>query len=483
MALSRVAVPRSPSPIGAAAARLRDLDWILLAFLLAVVLAGGSSRADSLAQPLVRLAAVLAMAGWWWRGWPLDLASVRLPLALVGFGAAAVLIQLIPLPPAMWGALPGRELYTTTDVVAGIGPQWRPAALVPARAWSAFFSLLVPLATLVGLAQLSARRRAALAPLLLLVALASATLGLAQVLGGSTGLLRWYALSSSYSGTGFFANRNHQALLLAMALPVAGAWVAVPGLNERQRRWRSWSALGIAAFLIMALPTTGSRAGLLLGAVGAVMGLVIAGGALRRRLAALPRVRRRGWIAAGILAIVALVAVLLLFGRNEALTRLLDLDATQDLRARTLPTVLDLTRQFFPVGSGLGSFDTVFRRAEPFHLLKFTYFNQAHNDWVSTLLEGGVPAALVLLAATAWWGWASWRAWRTPTSEAALAARAGSVVIGLVMAASLTDYPARTPLIMALVAVAAAWLADPHGRAVSARAAAGRRGAQRGDQV
>jgi O-antigen ligase len=170
-------------------------------------------------------------------------------------------------------------------------------------------------------------------------------------------------------------------------------------------------------------------------------------GARRRRLYA---------IAAG--ALVTFVAVLVFFGRNEAFVRLRDLDATGDLRARALPVVLQMARDAFPVGIGLGSFETVYRRFEPFDQLSYTYLNQAHNDLLQVVVEAGMLGGLLLVAFIGWWGWASWRAWREAPTAQSLAARAGSAVVLMILAASVTDYPVRTPLMLAVLTIACAWM-------------------------
>lgn len=130
------------------------------------------------------------------------------------------------------------------------------------------------------------------------------------------------------------------------------------------------------------------------------------------------------------------------------------------MRSRGLPTVLSMIRTYFPAGTGMGSFDPMFRLHEPFILLKPSYFNHAHNDWLEIALDAGVPGMLVLLVAMGWWVWASVAAWRAEPSSGRERARLGSSLLLLVMVASAFDYPARTPMIMAMVAVAAAWLAD-----------------------
>ncbi len=440
----------------------------LLVFIVLIALTGGTSRPDSLSQALVRAISVVMIAGW-------AIAAPRLRgrELLPGFAflaalALLMLVQLTPLPPDVWSGLAGRDFYRESAAAAGMAQPWRPIALVPDRGWSSLFVLLVPLATLVGLAQLGSRRRTQLLLPLGLLALVSAVLGLAQLSGGQSSPLRVYEYSSDSYASGFFANRNHQALLLACALPVLAAWATIPKLQPGAARLRGFAALGIGVFILLMLPTTGSRAGLVLAGVGAVAALVIAAPdliAAYRRLSRRRRRQLRWFVLAGA---VAFVCVAIFFGRNESLHRLYGLDARQDLRARTLPVVMQMLGTFFPAGTGFGGFDAVYRRFEPFDQLSHYYLNQAHNDLLQIVIEGGVVGAALLGAVFLWWLWASWRAWRAEPSAERQAARAASIVFGMAFLASAVDYPLRTPLMMVVMTIAGAWLLVPARRVADA---------------
>ncbi len=49
----------------------------------------------------------------------------------------------------------------------------------------------------------------------------------------------------------------------------------------------------------------------------------------------------------------------------------------------------EAAQSYLPVGSGLGSFDPVYRSVEPLERLDATFFNQAHNDYLEIWLETG----------------------------------------------------------------------------------------------
>jgi O-antigen ligase len=116
---------------------------------------------------------------------------------------------------------------------------------------------------------------------------------------------------------------------------------------------------------------------------------------------------------------------------------------------------------YFPMGSGLGGFDTLFRMHEPFSLLKLTYFNHAHNDYLEIALDAGLPGVLLLTVAISWWIFATFRVWRGKLGNSDHLAKLGSILIFLTLISSVFDYPARTPIIMAMLAIAAIWLGQP----------------------
>jgi O-antigen ligase len=110
------------------------------------------------------------------------------------------------------------------------------------------------------------------------------------------------------------------------------------------------------------------------------------------------------------------------------------------------------------VGSGFGSFDPVYRGYEPFGDLAVTIMNQAHDDYLQIVMEAGLPGLLLLLVFLGWWGWTSVQLWRRTDDGDKALGRLGSVLILLMMLASIVDYPVRMPLIMVLAAQSAAWM-------------------------
>ncbi|KKI20342.1 hypothetical protein XM50_05615 [Sphingomonas sp. Ag1] len=433
--------------------RRPSLPFVLFCVFLAVLwLAGGAARANVFGQVVVRLAAVVSLFVLVLFGDQPVMARAR-PIWWLLFAAIGLaIIQLIPLPPALWQVLPGRAMFA--EATLGHPQPWRPLALVPGTAINALASLLVPLVTLAMVSSIRQDERALLPGAILLMIVAANLLGLLQLSGA--GFNNPLINDSVGEMSGIFANRNHFALLLALGCLLVPAWVFASG---NRSRGRAVIGLGLALLFLLTILASGSRAGLLLGALALCGGMLVARGSIRRALRRAPAWAFPALIAAIVAVVGAFVLISVAADRAVSIQRIFEISAGQDMRGRALPTVWAMTLGYFPVGTGLGSFDPVFRIHEPLALLKPTYFNHAHNDLLEIVLDAGLPGLLLLMAALTWWGWASIGAWRAGTAGTEVAlARIGSIMLLLMVLASAFDYPARTPTMMMMIVVAALWL-------------------------
>ncbi len=427
-------------------------------FLIAVWIAGGASRADVMGQVVVRGAswALLAIAAVFAPRPRFDQKPVMLFLTA---GVLLTALQLLPLPVGAWQAMPGRAILIEAATASGQAQPWRPWSIVPSATINALASLVVPFATLMLVSMMRKDEQDWLPAMMLVFVSASMMIGLLQFSGAV--LPNPFINDTLGQTSGTLANRNHFALLMAIGCALAPVWAFQ---DEVRLKWRGPLGSGLVLLFLLAILGSGSRAGLGLGIGGVTLGAVIIGKRLQRRLQ-----RRSRWvfpamIAAALCVIALLTLVGVSTGRSVSVGRLLATDLDQDMRGRGLPTVLAMVGDYLPFGAGFGSFDTLFRMHEPFALLKPTYFNHAHDDWLEIILDGGVIGGLLLVAALAWWAWASVRAWQ---SQASLP-KFGSAAILLIMVASLFDYPARTPIFMMVLVVAAIWLNSGSAKATPA---------------
>jgi O-antigen ligase len=431
---------------------------LFCALLVMLQIAGGASRAEMFGQVIVRGAAWLLLIVAILFGNQPDLRAGRPVVLLLAAAVLLPLVQLIPLPPSIWTALPGRDLIAQAAGLVGGSQPWRPWSIVPAATANAASSLIVPVAALWLTLSLDEEERRRLPGLLLCFVLASTLVGLVQISSFTFDNPLINETPRTVSGT--FANRNHFALHLAMGCALALAWASGAGPAHPSR-----GIVGLVSTLlfVLAILVSGSRAGMLLGSLGLVMGFLLSAARIRTAVVRYPRWVFPALTAGGAAIIAFLVLVSVVADRARSIDRLFAVDPGADMRTRGLDTVLSMATRYFPFGTGLGAFDPMFRVQEPFHLLKPTYFNHAHNDFIELVIDAGLPGLLLLLAALCWWGWASVRAWRAGPGPHAVLPKLGSAMLLLVFLASTVDYPVRTPIIMAWATIAAVWLSGHSG--------------------
>ncbi len=452
---SRIAALYSPTARFAALA-----GFVCLVFLL-----GGGSRHDVptliILRPLAALFLAYAVAGMTAEQWRL----IRVPMLLLAALALVIWLQLVPLPPSLWSGLPARESIVEMGRALGMDGLWRPLSMAPAKTWNALFSLLVPAAALALFAIQEPEGRRQIWTVVLAMALISALIGVAQI---TTGQFYFHAFSPAGYATGLFANRNHQGVLLATMLLLAAWQFAAVRPRQRGAGMKGLLALAPLVFLVPMIFLAGSRAGLICAGLGLLMavGLIAQAPLVPQSFSLGQKLQlSRNALLGGLgLLFAALVAVVVLSSRALALDRLFDDGALENLRWQVLPTLTEMTGDQLVWGSGFGAFEYVYRIYEPVALLGPKYLNNAHNDWLQYVIEGGLPATLVLLAAMMAFAGKSIAAWRSDAGELRRRRLMAAGVLLLFAVASLVDYPVRVPSIMVVVALAFATLWIDHER-------------------
>lgn len=432
-----------------------SLSFLLLALLLATLwLAGGASRGDVMGKVIVQAVAWTAMVVAIVLPQRFSFHNLRMVALLLAAIVALPLLQLIPLPPSLWQTLPGRDPVAQTALqILGELP-WGRLSLSPGNTINAASSLVVAAVVLLSLSGLQNKERTWLISTFLVLVIASMLVALAQFSLG-----RFDQPLINYTGdiSGTFANRNHFALFMGLGCLTIPLW-ALRG-DHRHFRWRLLAAAGMLLLFILTALASGSRAGLVLMVMALPIGILIVREDATLQMRDQPRWIRTALLLGGVSIIILVIGLSIMLDRAVSIDRLLTANVGQDMRVRGSGTVLLMMYEYFPAGTGLGSFDPLFRIHEPFALLKQTYFNRAHDDFIEIVLDSGVAGLLVLASALTWWMWASWRTWFGKGSSVIVLGRLGSAMLLLVFLASIVDYPARTPLMMAIVTIAAAMLA------------------------
>jgi O-antigen ligase len=377
---------------------------------------------------------------------------------------ALPLVQLIPLPPMLWAALPARPAEAAAFPLLNRDLPWMPISVSPTATWLSLLSLIPPIAIFLGTVLLGYRQRRLLSLVLSGFGIISVFLGLAQIAQGPSSSLRFFDYTNDTEAVGFFANRNHFAALLYCLMLFAAAWaVSVSFGNHRELRGPKIIAT-VASFtvlvaLIAAQAMARSRAGL---------GLTIVALFGAFALAFVGQAREStGTLATKLLA--AAITLALVFGVQFALYRILErfaIDPLADGRVVYARITAEAAKSFIPLGAGEGTFVPVYAGFEkPQDTSADTFANRAHNDFVEGLLESGIVGIVLLALFLAWFVRASLRAWRRPVPNIPhidrLLPLAATIVAGLLLAHSFADYPLRTAAMMGIFAFASALLIEP----------------------
>lgn len=453
--------------------------WVLTVLLGLIFLSGGSSKANVPALILLRPTAILAAA------YALSTTSrdvwrhYRGVTILVAMVVGLTVAHLLPLPPDIWKALPGRDLLINIDRLS-LGTHWRPLSMVPEGTSNALYALAVPIAVLLLAAQQNGEGHQRLLILLIALIAISGLLGLLQ----ASGVGRLTDGAASEIG-GLFANRNHQGVALALSLPMLGVAAVVRIRQHPQQRWPAPIAVSLAALVIVLVVVTGSRTGLALTLAASLLTPAILYGTLPQQA----RLRSRGkankrasgpdlmagtrssagrrseapqrhlkafFLGTGLVAIFvgSLIVLTTISSRDQAISRIGQ--SANDPRYAVWGTIADFLPNYLPWGSGIGSYVEVYQTFEPAETLRPTYSNHAHNEWLEIALTAGIPGLTIAAAAAVLLVVAGVRSARAKGVQA-LFSRLGVTIIAIVAFASITDYPARTPIIAAVLAIAAVW--------------------------
>ncbi|MDP3673076.1 MAG: O-antigen ligase family protein [Telluria sp.] len=323
--------------------------------------------------------------------------SIALWLLLLSPALLAI-IYLVPLPLELWAVLPGRGIYPQALRDAGVpAPAWLPLSVVPdATLTSLLAGIPLVAAFVLGRAcTLPQLRR--LARIVVAMAFAQVLLSLLQVGGDAQSALFFGASGRRPIGT--FANSNHYANYVAMALTLY-IWLAWDWLNTSPRAStsngrqpdRAFRMAWVAGGLLLALGVLLSQSR---GAV--VTGLPIAAVGFGWLLIS----RRQGTYGTRGTAIVLVVAVLGLaafIGLEVLLARFTasELVNSASFRALLTRSTLAGAAEFWPWGAGWGTFGVVYPRFQPPEIPGAA--GHAHQDYAQMLFEGGLFAVTLMVA-------------------------------------------------------------------------------------
>lgn len=447
--------------------------YAIVLFFILVFFTGGGSRDDIQSLLLLRPLAILFCAYALIVKTPDQWKGRMFPLYILGALVALMVLQLIPLPPSVWTELPNRQIFAEIADLAGIEQPWRPLTLSPSKTLNSLFSLAVPIAAMMLYLNLDREGRKKVVPVILILCVISALWAIFQIVGPARGPLYIYRITNHGGGVGLFANRNHQAVLLASAIVMLSWYAASLRRGGKQAPLKFYGSLAAALVFVPLIFITGSRAGLLLMVPALFVGLFFlyfgryfeapnsrksqSRGSKTNRFS-----KRRLALLAGAVVIAAIAVSSVLLSRSLAFDRLFDSANLEELRVLILPTLFTMLKDYFPWGIGFGTFEHLYKIYEPQELLMPSYVNQAHNDWLQLFIEGGAPVLLIAAGAMLWFAKCLTiliRNWRSSNLAKYRALMCVTVML-FMLAASVGDYPLRVPSMMTIFAVIACLFID-----------------------
>ena len=424
---------------------------------LTLALGGGGSPAPLPELLLELLAAATALlwllTPWGGPDW------VRVPKTawlIVALVAGVPLLQLVPLPPFIWHAFPGREIEREALALIGAQDSWRAWSLAPSRTLASLLSLAPPLLLLVMTSALGQSARMALIRCIALMAVATLVLGAVQLSAGDTSPAHLYDVTVPML-VGFQANHNSTADLLLIAL-MTGPVLLRDLVERRIVSGNPGLILGIAgaaiALLTFGVVLTASRMGIMLLPIPLLASLWI----LRPWITV-------SWrsVAFGLGSVLALGVLSLVLARDNPVlaTIIARFDFSQELRPQLWRDGLYVALKYFPFGVGMGDFVPALIADERLEVVWPSLPNRAHNDFLELACEAGIVGLAALSAISLTLSRALWRTLRGAAGKSltlAIFAAAGLAVLAL---HSLVDYPFRSMALAGLGAVCAGLLLTP----------------------
>lgn len=411
----------------------RLIFWLVCLLLIFSPLIRAGNTAFALLVMQVMGLGILFVLGWG------GLYRQRFPTAVWWFliiGIGLLTLYLIPMPESWWRVLPGRELYAEVyDWLGEIGERdvYLAMSLVPSKTAYSMLALLPPLAIFLAVGCLNNQQIRASIYVFLGVAAFQAAWGLSQ-----------YAAGVSHSANGAYPSRDHFAMLMEMAFPLAAGLLAY-AIGRKQEhdgynvdRWTQKlnSALvfgSLALLLLLAGIFSRSRTGGALMLAGLLLSsLAFAGHIGGKRSASLTVVL--GVLGFGVASTIGLIPVL---------NRFVEANPIEDERWRIADVTLQGIQQFFPLGSGLGTFADIYRAFQPIEQPGFVH--NAHNDYLELLFETGVVGIGILIAFFALYGYGWWKLRKQPWQQERFIKTSAGIGVLLALLHAFVDFNFHIP--------------------------------------
>lgn len=440
------------------------LPLVLFGYLTFSFIFGGSGRDGLFAHWILQIFAAVGL-GALALNWPKGSSwgATRIPIfLLLGFMMLSI-AQCIPLATDTWEGLPGRIPIADGLNALAIPDARLSLSLDPQASLSTASYALSPLFVLLLALRIGARRLKKSLPLYLsTAAVALVILGLLQVFSDDDSSYYFYEFTNLGAPVGTFANVNHFSSILLMILPFTFFLIGrlIKDWGEPNDKAIAYALL-IVTFLfaiVIGVFSAGSVAIYCLFLPITFLSVLTSRGSEQKGMNILIHIGVIGLVAIAA-GLVALSPMLEQLGRTE-------LDQS-DHRSRfhIWSITLDAARAYWPVGSGIGTFESVIPMFEDPQSISAVYYARAHNEYLQLVLEAGMPGVALMVVAFFWICSQYFKIWGSKShgSLVTLKKQAFLAVLVLVLH-SFVDYPVRTPAISVVLAVCIALIAMPERR-------------------
>lgn len=399
---------------------------------LAVLFGGGGSGAGA-ANLVVQLASLAALAYHRTASVHFFRNAPRLFAVLIVSTILLPLLQCLPLPAAIWHHLPGRGLVVETLTLVDRQDSWMPFSLNVRRTFIAFLALLPPFTILILTWRADDGDRRLLLTALVVCGVMEIIVGTQQLAFGNREFMLYAETIGSQDLQGTFANRNTGGLFADIVL------CALIGLLWQRRLGpaRLGVAVVVGALLGLGLFLTRSRSSMALVIIPVLMLLMLLWSSRRTLIG-----KRSRMIAfLGVLSVLVISAGLL--ADNSRIQHSLSrFDTLKDARPVIWQDARSSVARFWPLGSGIGTFDEVFQLDESLENLSPGRAARAHNEYLETTLESGLLGPVFVASWIAIVALAAWRAIRKATDPGPTFT--ATAVFLLLAFQSILDYPLRS---------------------------------------
>lgn len=312
------------------------------------------------------------------------------------------LLYLVPIPTEHWRSLAGRNFYYSAlqSMQMPMSDTFS-LSLMPDATWASALAGVPVVAVFLAAMVLPLKNLKPLLMLLLMVATVQVIFSVLQLALGQDSYF-YFDIKHATAIIGSFANRNHLANFLVMCLPICAFILYDHSKSSRSRNSRSSQEshtqirqvflVFVSFSFLLILLSTQSRGGLISGFIALSLSTCIYLLTLRNKVS---RMRRFMYFAIAI----AFVGFAMLATGIEGIQSRLGERLLTDAEARNMisQAALLAASNFWPWGSGLGSFEAVFPRFQPaLNLGQGSYIEYAHNDYAQIIMELGVFGIILM---------------------------------------------------------------------------------------